>query len=351
MSTLRYYTIDVFSSIPFKGNPLAVVDTTTTTPSLTATQMKLIARQFNLSETTFICPPTDNTTDNPTHTNEPANNKADWRLRSFLPNGEEVFGAGHNSLGAWWWISQSGLVDRPSGNGKTFHQELGNTILPVSISSSPSPSSEHITISMRQGTPQFLNTYTDRESLARSLGIKEPDLGMRYAGIEIDEVRVVTTSPARHLLVPVRSVDVLRGVSFGDKHAIEDVLVRAGSYNSGVYVFTLVSAPVGNEEGSIIPSFEARFFSPAMGMEDPATGSAAGPLGAYLYTGVNGSVGLRGGDGMMRIEVLQGVQTGRRCLMNVRVEDVGDGVGVWISGTGVLVAEGSIVVPSLDLSF
>lgn len=64
MSKLRYYILHVFSYIAYQGNPLAVVDTTSTT--LTSTQMKLLARQFNLSETTFICPTADP--------------KATWRL-------------------------------------------------------------------------------------------------------------------------------------------------------------------------------------------------------------------------------------------------------------------------------
>lgn len=336
MTTLRYYIIDVFTSTAYQGNPLAVVDTTTT-PPLTNTQMKLISRQFNLSETTFVCPPT--------------NPKATWRLRSFLPNGEEVFGAGHNSLGAWWWIAHSGLVDitctpdtpqNTPQSGRIYHQQLGDTILPVEISQS---NSGDIIISMRQGQPQFLNKHTDAESLSQSLGIKESDIGMKYAGVEVelDEARVVTTSPARHLLVPVRNMEVLRNVSFADKDGIEKELASTSSYNSGVYVFT----SVGSEEGSTVPRFEARFFSPGMGMEDPATGSAAGPLAAYMWAKSAGTLG----DNMMQIEVLQGVQTGRRCLMKLCVEAVEDGFSVLISGTGVLVAEGNIVIPSLDVSF
>jgi PhzF family phenazine biosynthesis protein len=331
MATLRYYIIDVFTSTAYRGNPLAVVDTTTT-PPLTATQMKLISRQFNLSETTFVCPPTSTT--------------ATWRLRSFLPNGEEVFGAGHNSLGAWWWIAHSGLVDVHSTPGtqreRIYHHQLGDNILPVEISQSILGDT---IISMRQGQPQFLNKHTNPESLSRSLGIKESDIGLKYTGIELelDEARVVTTSPARHLLVPVRNMEVLRNVSFADKDGIAKELASTSSYNSGVYVFTSVAS----EGGSTVPRFEARFFSPGMGMEDPATGSAAGPLAAYMWAKSAGTLG----DKMTQIEVLQGVQTGRRCLMKLCVEVVGDGFAISISGTGVLVADGNIVIPSLDVSF
>jgi trans-2,3-dihydro-3-hydroxyanthranilate isomerase len=328
MSTLRYYIVDVFSSIAYQGNPLAVVDTTTST--LTDTQMKLLARQFNLSETTFVCPPADP--------------KATWRLRSFLPNGVEVFGAGHNSLGAWWWIAHSGNLGdtaQKAPTRQTYFQQLGNTVLPVEVVRSEHGDS---VISMRQGEPEFLNEHADLQSLARSLGIGPSDLGLQSSDVTLNRVMVVTTSPARHLLVPVRSVEVLRRVSFADKEAILKELESTGSYDSGVYVFSYAET----ELGSRIPRFEARFFSPGMAMEDPATGSAAGPLAAYLWE--NDALGVFDGGGV-KIEVMQGVQTGRRCLMNVGIEPNGESVRIMISGTGVLVADGNIVIPDSEISF
>ncbi|KAJ5375281.1 Phenazine biosynthesis PhzF protein [Penicillium concentricum] len=329
MSQLCYYIIDVFSSIAYQGNPLAVVDTTSTT--LTSTQMKLLARQFNLSETTFICPPT--------------NTKATWRLRSFLPNGVEVFGAGHNSLGAWWWIAGSRLlgdIAQDTESGRTYFQQLGNEILPVEVSRS---NLGDLVVSMRQGQPQFLNQHTNHQSLATSLGIDACDIGLRYSDFILDRAMVVTTSPARHLLVPVRSLNVLKSVSFANKEGISKELDSTESHNSGMYVF----ASAENESGPKTPRFEARFFSPGMSMEDPATGSAAGPLAAYLWannilTSIEGRVS--------EIEVVQGVQTGRRCLMNLSIApNKEDSASITISGTGVLVANGNIMVPSSELSF
>ncbi|KAJ5478490.1 Phenazine biosynthesis PhzF protein [Penicillium desertorum] len=329
MSKLRYYIIDVFSSIAYQGNPLAVVDTTSTT--LTSTQMKLLARQFNLSETTFICPPADP--------------KATWRLRSFLPNGVEVFGAGHNSLGAWWWIADSGLlgdIQQDRESGQTYFQQLGDNILPVEVSRSKLGD---LVVSMRQGQPHFLNQHANHDSLATSLGINACDIGLRYSGVILDRAMVVTTSPARHLLVPIRSLGVLKSVSFADKDGISKELASTESYDSGVYVF----ASAENESESKTPRFEARFFSPGMSMEDPATGSAAGPLAAYLWannvlTSVENEVS--------QIEVLQGVRTGRRCLMNLSIEpNKEDSVNITISGTGVLVADGNIALPSSEVNF
>ncbi|KAJ5962335.1 Phenazine biosynthesis PhzF protein [Penicillium viridicatum] len=329
MSKLRYYIIDVFSSIAYQGNPLAVVDTTSTT--LTSTQMKLLARQFNLSETTFICPPADP--------------KASWRLRSFLPNGVEVFGAGHNSLGAWWWIADSGLLGefaQDTEPSQTYFQQLGNDVLPVEVSRSKLGD---LVVSMRQGQPHFLNQHTNHDCLATSLGINASDIGLRHSDVILDRAMVVTTSPARHLLVPVQSLNVLKSVNFADKEGILKELASTESYNSGVYVSTSAE----NESESETPRFEARFFSPGMSMEDPATGSAAGPLAAYLWA--NKALASVENE-VSQIEVMQGVQTGRRCLMNLSIEpDRGDSVIITISGTGVLVADGNITIPSSDVSF
>ncbi|CEO60662.1 hypothetical protein PMG11_05263 [Penicillium brasilianum] len=331
MTTLRYYIVDVFSSIAYKGNPLAVVDNKA--DALTKSQMQLIARQFNLSETTFICAPT-------------APN-ADLRLRSFLPNGEEVFGAGHNSLGAWWWAVHSGTREAPQNHtSRIYHQQLGEAVLPVEVSRSPKGD---INISMRHGEPQFLNEHANKASLADSLGIEATDIGLQSpSGTTLfDEAQVVTTSPARHLLVPLRNKEVLDRVTFANKERIAEELVSTESHNSGVYVFTAVKSVNGT------PRFEARFFSPGMGMEDPATGSAAGPLAAYVWKNARELVSAQDDEGLkdVGIEVVQGLKTGRECLMKVMIGRPGAVGSIELSGTGVLVADGNIVVPLSDIVF
>lgn len=83
-TTLAFALVDVFSDVPLAGNPVAVVSGADAVPVET---MRRIAREFNQSETTFVLPPT--------------RADATFRLRSFTPTGSEVFGAGHNTLGAW----------------------------------------------------------------------------------------------------------------------------------------------------------------------------------------------------------------------------------------------------------
>src|SRR5689334_16869068 len=83
---VRFHLVDVFADEPLAGNPLAVVPDA---DALDEAVMRRIAREFNQTETTFLL--------------APSLPDADWRLRCFTPGGVEVFGAGHNALGAWWW--------------------------------------------------------------------------------------------------------------------------------------------------------------------------------------------------------------------------------------------------------
>src|SRR5713226_6190913 len=110
----RFLFVDVFTDVPLAGNPLPVVPDA---EGLDADQMQAIAREFNASETTFVLPPRDQF--------------ATRRLRCFSPS-SEVFGAGHNALGAWWVIVERGNLS--VGDGETrLSQELGDHVLPVDV--------------------------------------------------------------------------------------------------------------------------------------------------------------------------------------------------------------------------
>jgi trans-2,3-dihydro-3-hydroxyanthranilate isomerase len=99
--------VDVFTRYALPGNPLSLVSDA---DGLDEQQMRAIAREFNQSETTFLL-----------HQSLPG---ATCRLRSFTPTGAEVFGAGHNALGAWWWLAESGRL--PLGQGvEALSQEIG----------------------------------------------------------------------------------------------------------------------------------------------------------------------------------------------------------------------------------
>ena len=96
MSTRKFHQVDVFSTVPLRGNPLAVVHGAT---GLDDDTMAAFARWTNLSETTFLLPPTDTT--------------ADYRVRIFTPIGELPF-AGHPTLGSCWaWLAAGGKPKEP----------------------------------------------------------------------------------------------------------------------------------------------------------------------------------------------------------------------------------------------
>jgi trans-2,3-dihydro-3-hydroxyanthranilate isomerase len=115
MGNFPFVFVDVFTDRPLQGNPLSVVPNA---DQLDEPTMKRIAREFNQSETTFILLPTKAT--------------ALWRLRSFTPAGHEVFGAGHNSLGAWWWLAIAGKLEF-TGAKTACVQQIGEQLLPVDI--------------------------------------------------------------------------------------------------------------------------------------------------------------------------------------------------------------------------
>ena len=110
----------------------------------------------------------------------------------------------------------------------------------------------------------------------------------------------------------------------------------------GIFWFT----PVAGSDG--VATFHARFFSRGMTAEDPATGSAAGPLLAYLYR--NGVVKLNE-EGKVRILVYQGLKLGRECVIEVSLAVRGEELDVDIVGGGAEVAKGEIELPALSTAF
>ncbi|KAK0702307.1 phenazine biosynthesis protein [Lasiosphaeris hirsuta] len=339
MHRIPFIVVDVFSATAFKGNPLAVVDTRDA--QLTDTQMKLLTRQFNLSETTFFFPP--------------ESSGADFKLRSFLPDGREVFGAGHNILGVWWYLAHAQILDLSAphriddetrGEEFTFHQELGGEVTPVKITRHKAIQVGHhrVMVSMRQAKPHAHAIHPDPAALALSIGLSaadigftpESELGVLAASLQ---PQVMSTSTTRHLLVPLSSIEALN-LADVRRHKLLEQLKAVDDKAYGLFSFAPVPA-AGNGN----KTFQARFFSPSMSSEDPATGSAAGSLSAYLYE--HGVLKLDSRNSG-RITVYQGLRVGRECNIVVELTLRGNGDGtmeVDIIGTGVQVTNGRIVVP------
>jgi PhzF family phenazine biosynthesis protein len=293
---IPFALVDVFAPAPLTGNPLALVPDA---DAIGTEQMRAIAREFNQSETTFIVTPT--------------RAGAAVQLRSFTPGGVEVLGAGHNAMGAWIWLADTGRLDV---HLVEFAQQIGDEVLPVRVERR---AGEQGIVTMRQSAPVFGATVTDHEALAGALGLDAGDLD---DGVP---AQVVSTG-AGHLLVPVRDRAAVDRAAV-DAARLIPLLEAAGG--EGCYVYS--RDPLAAAGGSVA---YARFFNPIVGIaEDPATGTAAGPLVAAL-------VARREVPEGVEAIVEQGYALGRPSRLRVTVH-AGD---VRLSGSGLIVAEGVLLL-------
>ena len=233
--------IDVFADEPLTGNPLAVVQAA---DELSEEQMRRLAGEFNQAETTFIL--------------ESA--RADRKLRSFTANGTEIFGAGHNALGAWLWLGEHGDLG-PLTTPQTFYQEIGTDVLPIELEKIGA----RVHGRMRQAPLRLLDPLGNVDPLAKALGLDpceilpQPTPRPAYTG-------------ATHLLVRVVNPETVDKTNPAAKELL-GVLKAAGAEGCYIYAF----------DANRPQTAYARFFNPTVGLwEDAATGTAAGPLAAYL---------------------------------------------------------------------
>ncbi len=244
---IPFYFVDVFAERPLTGNPLAVVPHAEV---LDDVMMQRIAGELNQAETTFIVPPRDKS--------------AHRRLRSFTAPGHDIFGAGHNSLGAWWWLAESKQLTLTDG-ANHFTQEIGDSLLPVEVRSE---GQQPVSVVLTQSPPQFGNICEDVWGLANALGLETDDLSSSLPA------QVVSTG-AGHLLVPVRNRRAIAGAR-PDAHRLATILNAVDGQGCYLYCLDAVSPT---------SAAHARFFNPNMGIvEDSATGTAAGPLACQLVS-------------------------------------------------------------------
>jgi trans-2,3-dihydro-3-hydroxyanthranilate isomerase len=289
MRSLEFVQIDVFTDRPFAGNQLAVfLDGS----GLSTSQMQTIAREMNFSESTFILPR--------------SSPESDAQLRIFTTT-KEMPMAGHPVVGTALVLFEQKKL-RVGRN--IFDLAMGRFEVSIEEDDKTGP-----VIWMNQGTARFGDTWPDRQGLARVLGLESGDLSENLP------IQVVSTG-VPFLIVPVRSLTSL------EKARCEQGALRSylGSHE-GLYLYPFAPGPNG---------FRARMFDPTPNEipEDPATGSAAGPLAAYAS-----HYRLSSGTEMM---IEQGVEMGRPSLILARTERVGDAENVLIGGTGKIVGEGRI---------
>ncbi|MCA9512064.1 MAG: PhzF family phenazine biosynthesis protein [Myxococcales bacterium] len=306
---LRFATVDVFTERAFGGNPLAVFPDAR---GLSDAAMQRIAREMNLSETTFVLPPAD-----------AAN---DFCVRIFTPAAELPM-AGHPTVGTAHVLATRGAVDlsRPRSE---LRFELGVGPVPVAIECRDGAVAR---ATMQQPLALFGTVREDRSGIAALLGLAADDLAP-------SPVQAVSCG-VPFLIVPLRSSGAAaraRLDAAASERALRDFEAQE------VLCFSTECATPG-------ALAHARVFAPRLGIvEDPATGGAAGPLGAYLVRyGLVAPAVARAG-----FAVEQGIEMGRPSRIEVRldVDDAGAPRGVFVGGACVPVTEGVLAVRRGDLT-
>lgn len=244
--TLPYSIVDVFAERPLAGNPLAVFHDAR---SLSDDDMQSLARETNLSETTFILP-----ADKPEAENDGV------RMRIFTTEEELPF-AGHPTLGTASWL----WANHPTLRGAETITLLLNVGAVRVRFTSPAPGELGVHATMQQPEPVFGSTH-DPAAVAKALGLHPSDLDPRHAP------QTVSTGMA-FCIVPLASLDVAQRLQIPQREAQQYLAASDAK-------FFYCIAPAAQHATSQGPHWHARmqFYSG----EDPATGSAAGCAIAFL---------------------------------------------------------------------
>jgi trans-2,3-dihydro-3-hydroxyanthranilate isomerase len=296
--------VDVFTERPLAGNPLAVV---LDARGLDDGEMQAVAREMNLSETTFVLPAT----------------RPDCaaRVRIFTPAREVPF-AGHPTVGTSWVLATRGLL--PAGVSRILLEE---GIGPVPVALEGDPAAPRF-IWMSHGEARFGPELSDRPGVARALGLDADDL---LAGAPV----TVGSTGSAFLYVPLR-----------DRAAVDrarlDVPAILACFGDAPRVGVFVFAPDSAADAGPARAYSRMFAPHTSGVpEDPATGSASGPLGAYLVR--HRLVRPRGTTA--RIVSEQGTRMGRQSFVHIEVV-TGASPGIRVGGAVVPVLEGTLTLPA-----
>ena len=314
MPNYNFIQLDVFTDRTFCGNPLAVFPEA---EGLSDKRMQQIAREMNLSETVFVLPS--------------EKEEVSRRLRIFTPTSELPF-AGHPVVGTWNCLAREGVVPLPeNGNGwVSIKHEVGIGILPVDIEFKDG---EPARVVMTQGKFEIrgeIEDWHEQAEIARALGLAREDLD------ETLPIQAVSTGNTM-LLVPVRSLSDL-GNCRPNLALLDEICKRSGfseANATGCYAFTRETIEIGEARA------HARFFIGQNIGEDPATGSAAGPLGGYLV--YHDAARVDATDGVYRFVIEQGDFINRPSRIGLEVKGKPGSVEeVRVGGTSVVVARGTL---------
>jgi trans-2,3-dihydro-3-hydroxyanthranilate isomerase len=276
VATFRYVVCDVFTDTPLAGNQLAVFTDAREIPD---DMMQSLAREMNFSETVFVLPSDD----------------GHARIRIFTPTNEMLF-AGHPTLGSAFVLAGPLQLDE-------IRLETGKGVIPVRLERE---GARIIFGRMEQPLPT-IEAYAEADTLLEALGVERSELPVE-----------VYDNGMGHVYVTLGSEEEVA--------ALKPDLSRLSDLPPMLGVNTIAGA------GS---RWKTRMFAPGGGVaEDPATGSAAGPLAVHLAR--HGRIGY--GD---EIEISQGAEIGRPSTLYARVEGSADKLEkVEVGGSAVVVARG-----------
>ncbi|WP_414451309.1 PhzF family phenazine biosynthesis protein [Burkholderia sp. 22PA0099] len=287
---VRFKQVDVFTATPFRGNPLAVIFDA---DGLSDADMRAIAHWTNLSETTFVCTPTD-----------PA---ADYRVRIFTTGGELPF-AGHPTLGTAHAVREAGLVPRTPGR---LVQQCGAGLV---VLREQADGRRAFAAPPARVTPLPASAYP---ALAAAL---------RSEAIVFDAAPCGVDNGAPWLVVRLASAADCLALA-PDAQALAGIVASVGTHGVAAYAPHPAGGPA---------TFEVRCLMTGeqFGVgEDPVTGSANAAIAGLLD-----SQGLRPGNAYT---VRQGTAIGRDGRVSVDYEDG----SIWIGGDTVTVVDGSFLLP------
>jgi trans-2,3-dihydro-3-hydroxyanthranilate isomerase len=279
MARYRYVIADVFTGTPLTGNQLAVY---TDARGIPEDRLQDIAREMNFSETVFVLPP--------------SGDDGHVRIRIFTPATELPF-AGHPTLGSAFVLAGPLQLTE-------IRLETGVGVVPVRVER------EGARIAfgwMEQRVPSWKPYAEEAEALAA--------LGVESSGLPMEEYE----NGPRFVAVGLESEDAVAAVD-------PDIARLRKLGELGFYTFA--------GEGT---RWKTRMFGPGLGVaEDPATGSAAGPLGVHLLR--HGRI-----ESGQEIELTQGVELKRPSQLHVRVTGTADQIErVEVGGEAVIVANGEL---------
>ena len=280
-NSYRYVVVDVFTTDPLAGNPLAVFPDAA---EIDQTTMKKIARELNLAETVFVLPAT--------------RKDCAARVRIFTPTKEMAF-AGHPTVGSGFVLLQEHIVPRDSSNF-ILEEQVGPVPLRVEAGRRP--------LIWLQMPPVREEKFYDSSLCARVLGLEPQDL--------------LPTSPQRLSAGNPTVVVAAKDKAAVDRAWLDSAGLKTlkGAENEPfcVFLFALTSEGV-----------YSRMFAPEYGIpEDPASGSCMGPLAVYMMRH-----DLIPNAGDTRFVNEQGTKMGRRSLLHVEVRGKSAADGIYVGGS------------------